>query len=65
MDFNTLIGLDVSEAKSILNQNNFVNIIVKINAKEDDKCNTNLVCAVRQDKDLITLICGSFYLIND
>lgn len=65
MDFNTLIGLDAEEAKIILKQNNFNNIEVKINAKEDDKCNTTLVCAVKQEGNCITLICGNFYFLTN
>ena len=65
MDFNSLIGLEVIEAKKLLIENNYNNISVIINAKEDVKCNTTLVCAVKPSEDGITLICGTFYLLDN
>ena len=65
MDFNELIGLEENSAKEILKGNGFENIKTVINAKEDEKCNKLLVCAVKQTEDVITLICGKFYIIGE
>ena len=64
MDFNTLIGLEEFEAKQILTQNGLDDIETIINAKIDERCNRTLVCAVRQTKNHITLICGRFYILE-
>ena len=62
MDFNSLIGLEEKKARQILNENGYNNIETKINSKENDLCDTMVVCAVRENHGLITLICGEFYL---
>ncbi len=59
-DKNKLIGLEISKAKEILKLNGFKNIEIILNAKHNDKCDTNLVCAVRETEENIILICGEF-----
>lgn len=63
MDFDVLIGREEPIARKLLLENGYNNITTIINSKEDDKCNTTLVCAVQTQGDAITLICGEFYLI--
>ena len=65
MNFDTLIGLEVSRAKDILSQNGFDNVEVKENLIPDEKCNELLVCAVKQGENLVTLVCGGFYIIKN
>lgn len=65
MDFNDLVGLEENEAKQILSQNGFSDVKTIINAREDEKCNKTLVCAVKQTENRITLICGRFYFIEN
>lgn len=61
-DLNNIIGLTVKEAQLILNKNGYKNINIINNYKHNDKCDTLLVCAVRQSKNDVTLIVGEFYV---
>lgn len=63
MDFENLIGLDEQTARKILQENGYNNITTILNSKENEKCNTTLVCAVKNFGENITLICGEFYII--
>ena len=38
---------------------------VKENLIPDEKCNELLVCAVKQGENLVTLVCGGFYIIKN
>lgn len=62
MDFNSLIGLSEQKAKQFLLQNGYNNIETIINSKNNEKCDTLVVCAVRETEKKITLVCGEFYL---
>ena len=62
MDFNDLIGLDVTDAKKVLNNFGYNDIEEVINSKSNELCDTLVVCAVRQKNKKITLVCGEFYL---
>jgi hypothetical protein len=62
MDFNSLIGLDEQKARQVLIENGYNNIETKENSKDNDLCDTKVVCAVRETENKITLICGEFYL---
>ena len=61
-DFDSLIGLEVSEAKEILAKNGFNDINIVINSKQNDKTDTLVVCATNFCGDFVTLVCGEFYL---
>ena len=65
MNLDNLIGLDVNYAKSFLIENGYSNIKVINNYQDDDKCNTELVCLVKENNDEITLVCGKFFIVND
>lgn len=60
IDFNDLIGLEVDDACKILNSFGYNKINKIKNSKEDERCNCALVCAVRADGDIVTLIYGDF-----
>lgn len=62
-NFNDLIGLEVQIAKEKLEQSGIKNVRVVENAEHNDKCDTSIVCAVRENLDGVTLICGEF-LVN-
>lgn len=62
MNFNSLIGLDEQKARQFLMENGYNNIETKINSKDNNLCDTKVVCAVRKNEKKITLICGEFYL---
>ena len=61
-DANSLIGLEVSRAKEILQNAGFKNIDIVLNAETNDKCDTILVCAAYERDGSITLICGEFLM---
>ena len=61
-NLDNLIGLPVEEAQLLLNKNGYKNINIINNYKHNDKCDTLLVCAVRQGEDDVTLILGKFYV---
>jgi hypothetical protein len=63
MDFDSLIGLEESQARFLLSKNGYNNIITVINSKDDNNCNKDLVCAVKYQGDIVTIICGKFYII--
>lgn len=62
VNFDNLIGLKLDEAMDILNQNGYKNINIINNYKHNDKCDSLLVCAVRECENEITLVCGEFYV---
>ena len=62
MDFNSLIGLDEQIARQILIKNDYNNIETILNSKDNNLCDTRVVCAVRKTNEKITLVCGEFYL---
>ena len=62
MDFNGLIGLDEEKARQFLIKNGYNNIETVINSKDNNLCDTKVVCAVKKADEKITLICGEFYL---
>ena len=62
MDFNNLIGLEEQKARQFLIENGYNNIETIINSKDNNLCDTKVVCAVRNNGERITLICGEFYL---
>ena len=62
MDFKDIIGLDVTDAKKVLNNFGYNDIEEVINSKSNEKCDTFVVCAVRQSNKKITLILGEFFL---
>ena len=62
MELNTLIGLEEQTARQILIKNGYTNIEVKINSKDNNLCDTKVVCAVRESSGIVTLVCGEFYL---
>ncbi len=61
-DFDSLVGLEESQAKNILKENGFKNIKSILNSKQTLLSGTKLVCAVQQKDDEIVLICGEFLL---
>ena len=62
MEFNDLIGLDVTDAKKVLNNFGYNDIEEVINSKSNDMCDTLVVCAVRESNKKITLILGELFL---
>ncbi len=62
MKFNSLIGLEESKARQFLLKNGYNNIETIINSKNNEKCDTLVVCAVRESESKITLVCGEFCL---
>ena len=61
-DFDSLIGLEIEKAKSLLNDAGFKNIEIVLNTdkRQNYDYDTILVCAVRVADDSIRLICGEF-----
>ena len=61
-DFDSLIGLEIEKAKSLLNDAGFKNIEIILNTdkRQNYDYDTILVCAVRVADDSIRLICGEF-----
>lgn len=59
---NSLIGLKEEDARQFLLKNGYNNIETIKNSKNNDKCDTFIVCAVRKNGDKITLVCGEFCL---
>ena len=62
MDFNNLIGLEEEKARQFLIENGYNNIETIINSKDNNLCDTKVVCAVQHMNEKITLVCGEFYL---
>lgn len=62
MDLKNLIGLELNEAKKVLNEFGYNDIEEVINSKKNELCDTLVVCAVRENGTKITLVCGEFYL---
>ena len=61
-DINLIIGETTEKAIEILKQNGFFKTIVKQNAKHEDRCETNLVCAAWFEDDTAVLVVGEFCL---
>ena len=62
MEFNSLIGLDEQKARQVLAKNGYNKVEVIINSKDNNLCDTKVVCAVRENEGVVTLLCGEFYL---
>lgn len=62
MDFKSLIGLEEEKARQFLIENGYNNIETIINSKNNELCDTLVVCSVRYSASMVTLICGEFYL---
>ncbi len=62
MDFNVLIGLEEEKARQFLIKNGYNNIVTITNSKDNELCDTTIVCAVRENGTKVTLVCGEFYL---
>lgn len=60
-EFDELIGLDVLDAKKILQNFGFKDIEIILNSENNDKCDTQIVCAARYDEKTVKLICGEFF----
>lgn len=64
MNFDDLIGLEESQARFLLLNNGYNNIETFINSKDDDNnYNKLIVCLVKYDGIVVTIICGRFNLI--
>ena len=61
-DILSVIGLEESKAVEVLNQNGINNVKIIYNSKHNDLCDTKLVCSVRKSGEIVTLVCGEFYL---
>ena len=61
-DLNSLIGENLDFACKVLKENGYNDIEIKINSKRQADENTKLVCAVRENQNKVTLICGEFIL---
>ena len=61
-DKNLIIGETTEKAIEILKQNGFFKTIIKQNSKHEDRCDTELVCAVNFDGDTVVLVVGEFCL---
>ena len=62
MIFKHLIGLEEKEARKLLKEIGYNDIETIKNLKQNELSDSLVVCAVREDKNKITLICGEFYL---
>ena len=62
LDLKSLIGLELSEAEKLVLANGEYKINVIMNSKQNDKCDTVIVCNAKQDGGVINLYCGEFYL---
>ena len=62
MDLKDLIGLEVKKAKKILSEFGYNDIEEIINSKDNELCDTTMVCAVRENGTKVTLVCGEFFL---
>ena len=62
MDFRDLVGLCVDDAKKVLGNFGYNDIEEVINSKSNEKCDTLVVCAVRENGKKITLVLGEFFL---
>lgn len=65
MNLDSLIGLEVDYAKSLLIEKGYKNIKIINNFKDDDRCNKELVCLAKKIDDEITLVCGKFFIVNE
>ena len=62
MVFKHLIGLEENIARKLLKEIGYNYIETIKNSKHNELCDSLVVCAVRKDKNKITLVCGEFYL---
>ena len=62
MDFKDLIGLKLDDAKKVLNSFGYNDIEEVINSKTNELTDAQIVCAVRQTDNKITLVLGEFFL---
>ena len=62
MDFKSLIGLELEKAKKVLLEFGYNDIEEIKNSKENELCDSLIVCSVRESNKKVTLICGEFYL---
>ena len=62
MEFNSLIGLDEQKARQVLAKNGYNKVEVIINSKDNNLCDTKVVCAICENEGVVTLLCGEFYL---
>ena len=60
--FEKLIGLEITKAKEILKSEGYNNIEIIKNSEHNDKCDTTIVCAAKNESGSIKLICGEFFL---
>ena len=61
-DISNVIGLEKAKAVEVLKQNGFEKIELIDNLIHNDLCDTKLVCSAKQTGDVVTLVCGEFYL---
>ena len=63
MDFKDLIGLDVTDAKKVLNNFGYNDIeeVIK-NVDHNELCDSFLVCLAKENNGKVSLFCGEFYL---
>lgn len=61
-EFSNLIGLTEEKAKELLRQNGVDLVEVVVNSKHNERCDSKLVCAVRQKADGVELVLGEFCL---
>ena len=60
--FSNLIGLTEDKAKEMLMQQGINLAHVVVNARHNEKCDTMLVCAVREKAEGVELVLGEFCL---
>ena len=61
-DISNVIGLEKAKAVDLLNKNGLKNIEVIDNSVHNDLCDIKLVCSAKKTGDVVTLVCGEFYL---
>ena len=61
-DISCVIGLEPEKAIVKLNENAIYKIEIIKNSKNNDLCDTTLVCSAKWTGDVVTLVCGEFYL---
>ncbi len=61
-DFESLIGLEKSEAVSILAENGYNKTEIIINSRKNELCDTLLVAKAEEKNGVVRLICGEFFL---
>ncbi len=61
-DISCVIGQELEKAKLLLNENGIYKIEIINNSVQNNMCDTVLVCSAKQMDDVVTLVCGEFYL---